>query len=136
MILFGEDALRNAVFEFLAHYHGERNHHGWGNCADHAIDCDGANSRTSATQAAVGWRAELLPPSGGVKFARTNWKEGKTPSVAARRKPMPALVLMRYPFAVVTMRMIGFFLSWFLFLPSKRAYPSVRWRIWLELSRL
>ena len=31
MILFGEHALRNAVFEFLAHYHGERNHQGLGN---------------------------------------------------------------------------------------------------------
>jgi len=31
MILFREDALRNAVFEFLAHYHGERTHQGLGN---------------------------------------------------------------------------------------------------------
>jgi transposase InsO family protein len=30
MILFG-DALRNAVREFVAHYHGERNHQGIGN---------------------------------------------------------------------------------------------------------
>ena len=28
MILFGEDALRVAVREFVAHYHGERNHQG------------------------------------------------------------------------------------------------------------
>jgi putative transposase len=28
MILFGEDALRNAVREFTAHYHIERNHQG------------------------------------------------------------------------------------------------------------
>ena len=28
MILFGEDALRKAVHEFLAHYHHERNHQG------------------------------------------------------------------------------------------------------------
>ena len=28
MILFGEDALRAAVIEFIAHYHGERNHQG------------------------------------------------------------------------------------------------------------
>src|SRR5205823_6567776 len=26
MILFGEDALRNAIREFIAHYHSERNH--------------------------------------------------------------------------------------------------------------
>ena len=31
MILFGEDALRNAVHEFVAHYHLERNHQGPGN---------------------------------------------------------------------------------------------------------
>jgi hypothetical protein len=31
MILFGEDALRRAVGEFIAHYHGERNHQGIGN---------------------------------------------------------------------------------------------------------
>ena len=28
MIFFGEDSLRNAVREFIAHYHGERNHQG------------------------------------------------------------------------------------------------------------
>jgi putative transposase len=31
MILFGEDALRRAVYEFVAHYHFERNHQGLGN---------------------------------------------------------------------------------------------------------
>ena len=31
MILFGEDALRNAIREFVAHYHVERNHQGIGN---------------------------------------------------------------------------------------------------------
>ncbi len=31
MILFGEEALRTAVREFVAHYHGERNHQGIGN---------------------------------------------------------------------------------------------------------
>jgi hypothetical protein len=31
MILFGEDALRTAVREFLTHYHRERNHQGIGN---------------------------------------------------------------------------------------------------------
>jgi putative transposase len=31
MILFGEDALRTAVKEFIAHYHRERNHQGIGN---------------------------------------------------------------------------------------------------------
>jgi len=31
MIFFGEASLRNAVREFLAHYHGERIHQGMGN---------------------------------------------------------------------------------------------------------
>ena len=31
MILFGEGHLRRAVGEYLAHYHGERNHQGIGN---------------------------------------------------------------------------------------------------------
>ena len=30
-IFFGETWLRNAVLEFLSHYHGERNHQGLGN---------------------------------------------------------------------------------------------------------
>src|SRR5204863_3429119 len=31
MILFGEDALRNSIHQFLDHYHQERNHQGLGN---------------------------------------------------------------------------------------------------------
>jgi hypothetical protein len=31
LIPFGENMLRNAVREFLEHYHGERNHQGLGN---------------------------------------------------------------------------------------------------------
>ena len=31
MIFFGERSLRSAVFEFLLHYHTERNHQGLGN---------------------------------------------------------------------------------------------------------
>jgi hypothetical protein len=31
MILFGEGSLRKAFHEFVAHYHGERNHQGLGN---------------------------------------------------------------------------------------------------------
>jgi putative transposase len=31
MILFGEGSLRKAIHEFVAHYHGERNHQGLGN---------------------------------------------------------------------------------------------------------
>jgi hypothetical protein len=31
MILFGEGSLRKTIREFMAHYHGERNHQGLGN---------------------------------------------------------------------------------------------------------
>jgi putative transposase len=31
LILFGEDSLRRAIHEFVAHYHQERNHQGIGN---------------------------------------------------------------------------------------------------------
>jgi len=31
MIFFGEDSLRHAVREYVAHYHAERNHQGLGN---------------------------------------------------------------------------------------------------------
>ena len=31
MILFGEDSLRKAIREFVAHYHTERNHQRWDN---------------------------------------------------------------------------------------------------------
>src|ERR1700731_2371737 len=31
MILFGETSLRTGIREFIAHYHGERNHQGLGN---------------------------------------------------------------------------------------------------------
>ena len=49
MIFFGEGSLRNAVKQFLAHYHRERNHQGLGNqliepsaeaaSSDGPIDC-------------------------------------------------------------------------------------------------
>jgi putative transposase len=31
MIFFGENSLRHAIREYLAHYHGERNHQGLAN---------------------------------------------------------------------------------------------------------
>ena len=35
MIFFGETQLRNAIREYLAHYHGERNHQGWKTNSSH-----------------------------------------------------------------------------------------------------
>lgn len=43
MILFGEDALRSAVREFLAHYHGERNYQ----CIGNLLIFSGSQSRRS-----------------------------------------------------------------------------------------
>ena len=36
LILFGEHSLRRATAEFVAHYHGERNHQGLGNRLSHS----------------------------------------------------------------------------------------------------
>jgi putative transposase len=51
MILFGEESLRTAVREFMAHYHGERNHQGLGNLLiipDRKLAfCNGAVQRQS-----------------------------------------------------------------------------------------
>ena len=44
LILFGEGALRNAVGEYLEHYHGERNHLGLGNQLIDTNDAVGESS--------------------------------------------------------------------------------------------
>ena len=44
MILFGEGSLRKAIREFLAHYHGERNHQGLGNRLIIRDECQAGNS--------------------------------------------------------------------------------------------
>ena len=36
MVFFGENMLRNAVRDYLGHYHGERNHQGLNNNLIHA----------------------------------------------------------------------------------------------------
>src|SRR5262249_42133912 len=59
--LFGEDALRNAVSQFVAHYHFERNQSSSRQSADHCAASCGSSSWTSATKAAVRRLAELLP---------------------------------------------------------------------------
>ena len=53
MIFFGEGALRNAIREFLEHYHRERNHQGLGN---HLID---AGEETNRMEDAVRCRQRL-----------------------------------------------------------------------------
>lgn len=60
LILFGEEHLRHAIDEYLAHYHRERNHQGIGN---ELID-----GQSSSATGGVGsterlwWRAPVLPP--------------------------------------------------------------------------
>ena len=39
MIFFGEDSLRRAVREYVAHYHTERNHQGLGNAIVSPVPC-------------------------------------------------------------------------------------------------
>jgi putative transposase len=46
VILFGEDSLRNAIREFVAHYHLERNHQGLSNRLIVPAKTNSANSRT------------------------------------------------------------------------------------------
>jgi transposase InsO family protein len=44
MIFFGEGSLRKGIHEFVAHYHGERNHQGLGNrliIPDESHACNG-----------------------------------------------------------------------------------------------
>ena len=44
MIFFGEECLRNAIREFIAHYHGERNHQGLGNRLITPVEVIGAKT--------------------------------------------------------------------------------------------
>src|SRR5437867_4654568 len=46
MIFFGEDSLRNAVCEFVQHYHYERNHQGLGNALIMPIKASGEPTGT------------------------------------------------------------------------------------------
>ena len=50
MVLFGEDALRNAVSEFVLHYHLERNHQGLGNRLITAMAAGKASGRVRRKQ--------------------------------------------------------------------------------------
>jgi hypothetical protein len=68
MIFFGEDALRNAVREFLEHYHLERNHQGLGNALIVPIKTTHEITAPSAMPAAVGGTAELLLPRSSIKL--------------------------------------------------------------------
>jgi putative transposase len=54
MILFGEDSLRTAIREFVAHYHFERNHQGLGNRLIISSDPSPAKTGTVQTRRRLG----------------------------------------------------------------------------------
>ena len=60
MIFFGEDSLRNATFDFIAHYHTERNHQGLGNRLIVPIQGIAENKGTFRRRQRLGGMAELL----------------------------------------------------------------------------
>jgi transposase InsO family protein len=62
LILIGEASLRRAIREFVAHYHGERNHQGLQN---QLIICPGAHRRdgTIACRERLGGLLKYLPPA-------------------------------------------------------------------------
>ena len=69
MILFGEDSLRNAVREFVEHYHLERNHQGLGNALIVPIKTTHENNGTGAMPPTIGRTAELLLPVSSIETA-------------------------------------------------------------------
>ena len=40
MVPLGEEHLPRAIWEYMAHYHGERNHKGLGNALINGAECD------------------------------------------------------------------------------------------------
>jgi Integrase core domain len=68
MILFGEDSLRNAVREFVEHYHLERNHQGLGNAL--IVPIKTTHETIGAMPSTIGRTAELLLPASSIKTAK------------------------------------------------------------------
>jgi hypothetical protein len=64
MILFGEDSLRKAFREFVAHYNLGRNHQGTRQPVDHTVGNSGRDKRHRKETRATRWNAELLLPDG------------------------------------------------------------------------
>jgi len=70
LIFFGESSLRRALTQYTEHYHAERNHQGKGNELLFPLPRRPATRRGAATdtvQRAIGWPAEVLRASGGVR---------------------------------------------------------------------
>jgi len=70
LIFFGESSLRRALTQYTEHYHAERNHQGKGNELLFPLPRRPATRRGAATdtvQRAIGWSAEILRASGGLR---------------------------------------------------------------------
>ena len=70
MILFGEASLRKRIFEFVAHYHLERNHQGLGNRLIIAPQAEVRIQGGDPALQPVGRNVELLLPPGSL----TDWE--------------------------------------------------------------
>jgi hypothetical protein len=65
MIFFSEDSLRQAIHEFVIHYHRERNHQARKPVA-HSSGEDCRPCGNYRPTAKVGWAAQLLSQDGGI----------------------------------------------------------------------
>ena len=66
LVLIGEASLRNAIEEYLAHFHAERNHQGLGNTIPFPQKQDriGHSEGRIICSGEVGWSSEVLPEGG------------------------------------------------------------------------
>ncbi len=106
MIFFGERSLRHACNEFLAHYHGERNHQGLGNKLIEPAQEVGEGYRRRSMSRTAWWPSEIRLPAGGqrdVAFANSTISaiavlQAKTPTGLVLRSN-PSTVPVRPLFA-------------------------------------
>ena len=72
MIFFGENSLRNAINEFLTHYHHERNHQGLGNRIPSATD----EATFSRVFGGSNWAVMVILARSGDTYARLRFNTG------------------------------------------------------------
>jgi transposase InsO family protein len=88
LILFGESSLRTAVQNFVAHYHGERNHQGLGNRLIQPDPHHLAKQWTDQVWATSRGNAQILLSNSSLKYRRNNsdlqrLSAGAPPSIPA-----------------------------------------------------
>src|SRR5262249_786226 len=81
VIFFGEDSLRNAIREFVAHYHLERNHQGLNNRLIVPVKSNSASSAQATTSRRT---AQLLLPCGNMNSVFGYY------AVAYSTRPLPS----------------------------------------------